>query len=233
MLNTILVDDQLSTQQRLLSFIANSEEVNLLESFSDPTTALEFLRNSSKCHMAFVDIEMPQMSGLDFVRYVEDDPTYGRPCIVFSTGYPEYALDAFEYDSVIGYLTKACKYRTFVKYIDRVKRNIYGQLTSSPPTTLTVKLIRSGKDQYVNVNLSEIEYVSSEKNYIRLYVGTNEYMYRQTLNDFREKTSGRFVQVHRSYLLNPDYLNYFDFHYAYLHSGKCLPISNGFRENFF
>ena len=232
MLNTIIVDDQLSTQQRLLSFIQRSEEVTLLECFDDPTNALAFLKESPECHVAFVDIEMPQMSGLDFARCLEDDPRYGNPYIVFSTGYPQYALDAFEYDSVIGYLTKGCQYRSFVKYIDRVKKNTFDSI-ELPLTTLAVKLNQAGKDRYIHVDYSEIKYVSNEKNYIRLHVGNEQYTHRQTLNGFLKKCGGRFVQIHRSYLLNPDYTNFFNLHYVHLKDGERLPISNGFRENLF
>lgn len=233
MLNTIVLDDQLSTQQRLLSFIERSEEVTLLGCFDDPSDALAFLNESSECHIAFVDIEMTQMSGLDFARCIENDPAYGRPYIVFSTGYPQYALDAFEYDSVIGYLTKACQYRSFVKYIDRVKKNTYGVMDAPPTISLPVKLNQSDKDQYIYVNFSDIEYVSNEKNYIRLHVGGKQYTHRQTLNGFLSKAGGHFVQIHRSYLLNPNYIDYFDLHYVYLKNGERLPISNSFRENLF
>lgn len=117
-MNCIIIDDDPIIQKQLSAFIAKSDLLELKGSFKNPTEAFPALKDDS-VDIVFLDIEMPEMSGLEFLDEVENDFA-----IIIISGDRKYALDTFEYD-VTDYLLKPFEYSRFIKSVNRaVERNI-------------------------------------------------------------------------------------------------------------
>lgn len=115
MISCIIIDDDLISVNLIKHFIANTSGLNLMETFLDPISASNYiLKNQGAVDLIFLDVEMPGMSGIDFMKSHKD-----LPPVILITAQEKYAVEAFEH-KVVHYLVKPVDYGKFLKAIDRV-----------------------------------------------------------------------------------------------------------------
>src|SRR5829696_6569231 len=165
MINCIIVDDEQHAIDILLHYINQTPYLHLEGSTNNPIEALEMV-NTKNIDLVFLDIQMPELSGIDFARAVS-----GKVKIILTTAYSEFALESYELD-VVDYLLKPIRLPRFLtavqKAVSQVNTSHAIIENSSQETTeddyIFVKTESKGK--LLKINLADIDYIESMKNYV-------------------------------------------------------------------
>ena len=196
-MNTIIVDDNLMEVAALESYCQSISELELKGMFSEGQEAIEYL-GKDKIELMFLDVEMPNMSGLELISNL----SY-LPQIVLTSSNQEYAYDALEYD-VTDFIKKPILLKRFNRAMDKVwerYRRINEVALSSAATELYVK--SDGK--FVRLPYNEILYFENVGDYIKVISERGMHIIYGALKALAEKLSyPRFLKVHRSYIVNLD-----------------------------
>lgn len=200
MIRCIIIDDEPLALQQLEQYISKTPILELKGSFDNANDALVYLHESS-VDLLFVDINMPQISGLEFVEALPFDVK-----VIFVTAYREYALEGFALDAA-DYLLKPISYGAFVKSVEKVNKRYFSD-SSPKPTNKDYIFVRSGY-RSVRVNFSEIKYIESKREYLDIVLNSDEVITTHgSLNSIVEKLpNDKFVRVHRSFIVNLDQIN--------------------------
>jgi DNA-binding LytR/AlgR family response regulator len=199
----IVDDDKLSRAS--LEFICSRIDGLQVTSVESAGEAGRML-NSGRYDFVFLDIEMPEVSGLDFIRLNKQIP----PIIITSSN-KDYAFDAFQLDAV-DYLSKPLTITRVMKAISKV--NALAGMSSSntvQPVGERVVFIRvDGRN--VKLELDDIHLVESMRDYVMFRTATTRYVVHSTLKNIEERLGhdGRFLKIHRSFIINTDHITDFD-----------------------
>ncbi len=190
----ILADDEEPARLLLREYISKATELVLVESFANGTQARTFLEKNS-VDLAFLDINMPELSGTDLVRILEP-----KPLIIFTTAYSEYALEGFELD-IIDYLTKPFSLERFLKAVN--KANQYYQLTHDPSKKHVDYFYVKADYKIVKVSFSEVLFIEGMREYVRIYTVKKKIITLLSMTKLEsELPRDRFIRVHRSSIVN-------------------------------
>jgi two-component system, LytTR family, response regulator LytT len=194
----LAIDDEPLALKQIGSYIQKTPFLELAGLCNSALTALDHL-SVSKTDLLFVDINMPDLSGMDFVKSLKD-----KPFIIFTTAYSEYAVEGFKVDAV-DYLLKPFGYADFLKAANKVR-------TLAELSTPQSAEVVSGNDylfvkadyKVLRIELSEIVYIESMHEYVRIHLDNNKpVMTLLSLKALEEQLpSDRFMRVHRSYIVN-------------------------------
>lgn len=201
-MNCIIVDDDATARMIVRQFAEMNAAVSIVEEFSSAIDAIKFL-NSKTVDCVFLDIHMPGFSGFDFIKTIKNPPK-----IVLITSDKKFALDAFEYSSVVDYLVKPLALNRFNKAVEKLQ----GFTLSSKEATkkdLKDDLLNNG-ELYVNVEkrlvklkYSKILLIEAKGDYIKIKTEDNRYVVHSTLKKIIEKLPiTLFLKIHRSYVIN-------------------------------
>ena len=222
-LKCVAIDDELPALQLMQKYIADHPQLQLLQTFTDAISASEYLK-TAVVDLLFVDINMPDITGLDLVRSLIDPPM-----IIFTTAYKKFAIDGFELNA-IDYLLKPISFERFSKAVQ--KANDYHQYKSKPPTAAEEVLMVFSEYQLVKINCSTIEYIESLDDYIRINLSNDKpVMTLMTLKAVIEKLSStQFKRIHRSYIVNMEKIRSVANRKVRLLSGTELPVSETYLD---
>ena len=229
----LIVDDEPLARKAMALALAEFPEIEIIGECADGFEAVKVI-NKEKPEVVFLDIQMPKLDGFDVLELL-DDP----PFIVFVTAYNEYALKAFE-SHALDYILKPVKTERLGKTLERVEKQLRKNKDQSVDqlmdfhnlfhTPLERILIRDRNLIHI-LQAEEISYIEAQDDYVALYSGERSYLKKETLSGLEKRLDGRrFVRIHRSYLLNIDYLSKIepyakDSKIAVLKNGKTLPVS--------
>ncbi|MGV3636316.1 MAG: LytR/AlgR family response regulator transcription factor, partial [Flavobacteriales bacterium] len=211
-IRTIIVDDEPAARARIARLLAQDAEMELVAECRNGMEALEAV-NKHRPDLIFLDVQMPQMNGIETLVRIEDDR---KPFVIFVTAYDQYALKAFDRNAV-DYLLKPYDDDRFFSSLEKAKKHIDMRMS----TKLTGKLMdlmrehlhaRSeyteqftirDKGREYKVNVDDIIYLRAEGNYLCLQLKERNHLYRMTMNAVEtELDPARFLRIHRSYIVN-------------------------------
>lgn len=198
MIQCIAIDDEPLALKQIASYIDKTPFLTLKESFESPLDAITYLQDNS-IDLMFVDINMPDLNGLDFVKSLTNPPK-----IIFTTAYSEYALEGFKVDA-IDYLLKPIDYVTFLKASNKAKEWFGHQQTQkeelkSDDDFLFIK----SEYKIIRVKIEDIKYIEGMREYIRIHL-TNEkpIMTLLSMKAMEAQLANKnFMRVHRSFIVN-------------------------------
>ncbi|MDW3652135.1 MAG: LytTR family DNA-binding domain-containing protein [Bacteroidia bacterium] len=217
----IIIEDELPAQQLLLNYIERTADLSCVGVYTSVSEVS--LPGLAKIDLLFLDIQLPELNGLDFLRTLEK-----RPSIIITTAYREYAIDAFE-EAVSDYLLKPFSYQRFLKAIFRVQKEILPEQEESSPDSIFVYADRTFK----KIVKSDILYIKAEVDYVMIYFGENKFLIKDSLNNWEEKLKDAgFIRVHRSYLINFEKVESIEGNVIKIATAD-IPIGKTFREPFF
>ena len=200
-MNCIAIDDEPLALDVISEFCKGINFLHLKETFTNPFDAVEIL-NSQNIDLVFLDIHMPQITGIDFLRTL-----CHQPMIIFTTAYKEYAPLGFEIDAV-DYLVKPFALDRFVKSVNKadmfMKLNILQQSISKNNTVVSSDFLMI-KIEYntKRVDLDDILFIEGMKDYVKLYTGSKPLLTKTTLKNIYDKLPpDRFLRVHKSYIVS-------------------------------
>ena|SRR6218665_1090084 len=222
----IIVDDEPPATRILENYIG---KVNFLEKsgvFNDSLKALEFL-NTQSVDVIFLDIQMPQLTGLQLSRIISKNIK-----VIFTTAYPDFALEGFELNAV-DYLLKPISFERFYQAVSKLNSEPKIEISnqSNLPDFLFVKT--DGKNKFQKVFLTDILYVESLQNYVCIHTSKQQIITHSSLKNVIESLpDNEFIQIHKSYVVSLKHIESTD-NFSVFINGKELPIGATFKEAFF
>lgn len=216
----IIIEDELPAQKILLSFLKKLPNVEVVETFQSCLQAHAFFK-SRTADVVFLDINLPDISGIDFIKTVKDPPA-----IIITTAYPDYALDSFELDTIVDYLVKPFSFERFIKAIDKAERSVSKNDTKNTSEALFLNVDKTMH----KVVVDDIIYIESDRNYITVVTKNKKLSYIESLKNWKEKLiDAKFVQIHKSYIINTELVDKISGNEVYL-SGNRLPIGRTYKQ---
>jgi len=192
----IIVDDDLIALKLIKQLISKVPEIELVNEFTSAQDALDFINDKNKIDLIFLDIEMPEMSGLEFIRAQNH-----KAQIVLVSGHSGYAAEAFDYN-VTDFLTKPLQFERFLKAVQKVKE-IQENLRTSNRVNRTGDLYLKQGSRLVHINERDILYVEALADYVTVHCDSGEkFTILSTMKSIEHKLSSEdFVRIHRSYII--------------------------------
>ena len=240
MIRCIAIDDEPLALRQVKNYIERIEKLELVALCSNAIEAQELLKQE-QVDLLFVDINMPDINGIDFVRGLTDPPL-----VIFTTAYSEYALEGFRLNAV-DYLLKPFSFDDFSRAAEKAcsLRELHRMRDERAASVSTIESIDEASDNndYISiksdykVNLvryNDIIYIESVGEYIRLHLkdGSKLTTLFRLKNMETELPQKNFMRVHRSYIVNIDYVSSFARGKIYLSNGDYVPISINYRDTF-
>jgi two-component system LytT family response regulator len=230
----LIVDDEPLARESLSMALSEFEDIEIIGECADGFEAVKLI-NELKPDLVFLDIQMPKLDGFDVLELLGED----APFIVFVTAHDEYAIKAFE-SHALDYILKPVDperlKKTFVKVNERLQEKEtqpVGELLADRQSQLPYLsriLLRDRARVYI-IPVEEILYFEAQDDYVSIYTRDKTYLKKETLSHLERLLDDRqFIRIHRSYLLNINYLNKIepyskDSRIAILKDGKTLPVS--------
>ena len=236
MLKCIAIDDEPLALRQLTSYISKIPYLDLVAKYNNALEAQQMLAGE-KVDLIFVDINMPDLSGVEFVRSLVD-----RPMVIFTTAYSEYAVEGFKLDAV-DYLLKPFSFADFSRSAGKAN-SLYelrhnqraGEPEATPEALPKDKEYISVKADYKVslVKISNIVYLESEGEYVRMHLddGTTITTLFRLKNMEAALPSDMFMRVHRSYIVNLRCIKGYVRGRVFLSDTEYVPIGENYKESF-
>lgn len=219
MIRCIAIDDEFLALEIIENYVSKCPFLGLIATFSSPLEALPLL-NSGKCDLLLLDINMPDVNGLDFLNAIQNPPL-----VILTTAYPQFALAGFEAD-VVDYLVKPFSFERFLKAIQKAQLRQAPVATSAPGYLF----IRSAH-RMLRVDLEDILLVEGKKDYVALHTSGQVIETLMTLTALLEKLPALdFVRVHRSFIVAVNKITSIERNIIYIGNQK-VPIGDLFRDD--
>ncbi len=219
MINCIVIEDQLPAQRILQTYIAEVGDLNLVGCSQSAMEADQLLR-ASQVDLIFLDINLPKISGISFLRNLRHPPK-----VIITSAYAQYALEGFELD-VVDYLLKPFSFDRFYKAVSKVM----DQLSGNQQPLQRFVFIKTEKELH-KVNTEDIVYLKADDSFVRIYTKEKMYIQSGTLQKWVTDLPQIFARNHRSYAINMANLTKISGNRVYLDELE-LPIGRAYREQF-
>jgi len=192
-ISCIIVDDEPLSRDVLIKYIADTPQLELRATLDNAIRAMDYL-NQNEIDLVFLDINMPKLSGVNLVKSLVNPPL-----IVFTTAYPQFAVDGFELDA-IDYLLKPFSFERFLKAVNKVSDKL--SKTEKPEQNYLV--IKADKKLH-RIKQDEILYIESAGDYVKIFFDDKMILAHETLKNLDQNLpSERFFRVHRSFIVAID-----------------------------
>lgn len=230
MLNVLIVDDEPLALDVLETYISQMPELKLVQRCSNALEANEALKIHD-IDLMFLDIQMPQLTGIDFVKTLTRPPM-----VVFTTAYPNYAIQGFDLNA-LDYLLKPISLERFMKAVNKaIEQNELLLRENHTPHTadgMEFFFVKADK-KLVKVNFDDILYIEGLKDYVIIRLHHGRVITLQTMKSLEEKLPfGRFKRIHRSYIVAMDKITAIEGNMVEViekEKPKLLPIGKNYRE---
>jgi len=218
MITCAIIDDDNMSRLALETLTKRVPSMELKGSFSSALEARYFLQ-SNPVDLIFVDVEMPELSGLDFIRTLTN-----RPEIIISSSKEKYALDAFEVE-VTDFLLKPVSLERFLKTVNRIESKL-----AATAKSVNGSMFVKANNQLINLSLSTINYVEAYGDYVNIFTEKDRYIVHGTMKGMEAKLPGdEFVRVHRSHIVRIDKINAIE-ETVIIIGKKLIPIGDSYRN---
>ena len=210
-MNCIIIDDEPLAIDVLADYCKKLDFTEVVGTYTNPLDAISAIKEKN-VDLIFCDIEMPQISGLEFISALENQPLF-----IFTTAYTQYAVEGFELNAV-DYLVKPIPYHRFIKAVSRTKEILSQK--EKPVMTNIFPSFGSGTDaqkfifvksehENIKLELDDIQYIQGLKDYLKIHItGTNKTIL--TLLSFKDLMNklpqNQFIRVHKSFVVNINFI---------------------------
>ena len=226
-LHYIIVDDEPLAIDVLENYLQRLD-VTSITRCENAVEAFQALQQKP-CDLLFLDIEMPLLTGLEFLKTLKQPPA-----IIITTAYRDYAVEGFELE-VLDYLVKPISFSRFMKSLEKAlkfNRALPSPLTAAPSAEKNHLFLKVDK-KFVKLLVADILYIESLKDYIRVKTRDSSFIAYQSLTEITDKLpADRFARVHRSFTIALDKVNLIDGNCVDI-DGKLIPISREHRQEVF
>jgi len=226
--NCIIIDDEAFAIRLLSELISNIPYLHISKTYDDPLKALSELSLWNEVDILFLDIDMPELSGIQLASKLSNNVKN----IVFTTAYPQYALEAFGVYAT-DYLLKPIE---AVRFIESVN-NIVGKYDNALPAEQESNLVfikGDLKGKYIRLNPDEIILIYTNEHYLQIVTHSKEYRTNETLKNImlKLKNDTRFIRIHQSNAINIEQIILVEGNTVLLKNNWKVPISEHYKKDF-
>ncbi len=227
----LIVDDEPLAQDILETYVKKIPNLELVGKCSNAIEAMQVLKEES-IDLLFQDIQMPEITGLDFIRSLNNPPQ-----VIFTTAYANYAVEGFNLDAV-DYLLKPISFDRFLKAVNKAEGRLTKDSSESsagganePDDYVFVKTDK----KMVKVKYKEIQYVEGLKDYVMIYIEGGRLVTLMTMKSLEAQLPDQmFKRIHKSYIISVDKINAIVGHMVEIDGAeKLIPIGNSYKDGFF
>lgn len=232
-IRTVILDDEPLAIDVIKNYCDTMPDIELLGCFTNPVEAMKFV-TSKTVDLIFLDIEMPLLTGIEFI-----DTLKIRPQFIFTTAYPQFAIDGFELEA-LDYLVKPIAYTRFLKSVNKFTYQASKNENKKQPLVvqkqeLSDKFLFVKSDyESLKIFIDDIKYIEGLKDYLKINLNSGKSVL--TLSNFKnllEKLPEQnFMRVHNSYIVNLQYINSIQRNRIIIDQ-KRIPISETYKKLFF
>lgn len=195
-INCIVIDDEPLARKGLKEYIADVDFLNLAAEFDNPLQATEFI-GSGQAQLLFLDIQMPKITGLDFFRSLQYPPP-----VIFTTAYPQYALEGFEVNA-LDYLVKPVSFDRFLRAVLKAKEYYEVRDKNVAEAVSSEYFFIKADNKLVRILFDEVLFVEALQNYVTIHTAVKKYMTYLTFKSVEDYLPGdKFIKVHKSYIVS-------------------------------
>lgn len=193
----VIIDDEPLAIRVIEDHLKNFDHIEVVATYTNPLKAFGLLEKE-KIDVIFLDINMPQLSGFDFIENLNH-----KPSIVITTAYREYAVKSYELN-VLDYLVKPIPLNRFLITMNKVYQKVY---SGHAPSDLSIQqeqhIFLKVSKKLIKVNLNDILYIESLKDYIKVITTLGDFVVHKSLTAITEELPpSNFIRVHRSYAIS-------------------------------
>lgn len=224
----IAIDDEPKALTIIRHYIEKVPFLDLVQDYRSSLEALSYL-NENPVDLIFLDINMPDLNGIDFLHSLSDSPL-----IIFTTAYSEYAVQSYDYETA-GYLLKPITFPVFLKAVNKAMA-LHGLQTpvsnqASAEDVLSYILIKSGPQTH-RLRLSDIRYIEASGNHIFIYHFDQKIISTMSLNDMMKRLPrDSFSRIHKSFIIGHHHVQVIERHQVKV-SGITIPLGKTYRSRF-
>ena len=194
-ISCIIIDDEPLARKGLKEYISDIDFLELAGEFENPVKATELISRGG-AELIFLDIQMPKITGLDFFRSLQQPPP-----VIFTTAYPQYALEGFEVNA-LDYLVKPVSFDRFYKAALKAKEFYEVRETNRQELPGAGYFFIKADNKLVKIFFDEISYVEALQNYVSLHLGPKKFMTYLTFKSVEDYLpADKFIKVHKSYIV--------------------------------
>jgi DNA-binding LytR/AlgR family response regulator len=223
----IIVDDERIAREILEDHLQKIEAINIVESCKNAIDAFNII-NSNKIDLIFLDINMPEISGLSFAGSINKDIK-----IIFTTAYREYAVDGFDLKAV-DFLLKPISFERLLqavnKFLDEtipVKSRKKEELVYEKSDFIFVRSDR----KMIKINFSDVSYIESLGDYLKIHLSNKIIITRETITSIEAKLpKNEFLRIHRSFIVSINKIESFTNEFVEVNN-KAIPISRSYKKD--
>ncbi|MBN1184737.1 MAG: response regulator transcription factor [Bacteroidales bacterium] len=223
-MNCIIIDDDPLSRRVIEELVSKTDALNLLASYTSAVDAINAFSTHDEIDLIFLDIEMPEMSGIDFLKTLKNPPQ-----IIIISSQEKYALDAFEYD-VTDYLLKPVSYSRFYKAVDKVYERYKKNKIEAQANEIFIKK----NSTLVRLKFDDILWVEALENYVIFTTYKEKFTIHFTMKAIEQKLpSSMFTRVHRSYIVNIRNINVIEDNSIIITTNegpKSIPIGKSYKD---
>jgi two-component system, LytTR family, response regulator len=244
-IRTLIVDDEPLARERIKRFLAAERDLELVGECAEGHEAVAAIR-ALKPDLVFLDIQIPELDGFGVLKAVG---VAEMPAVIFVTAYDRYALQAFDVNA-LDYLLKPYNRERFRKAVERARAHLSngakGELNErllsllenfkSEPSRHLERLMVKSSGRVFFLRAEELDWIEAEGNYLRLHVGRESHLVRETMNRLASKLDpDKFLRIHRSTLVNIERIKelqplFSGDYVVILRDGKQLTLSRSYRD---
>lgn len=228
-LNCIVIDDEHLAREYLKDYISKLPFLNFIGDFNSPLKALDLIK-SGNVDLLFLDIQMPDITGLEFLRTMSQPPM-----TIITTAYKEFAVEGYELN-VVDYLLKPFSLERFMNATNKAL-SIFESASNSPHTSPATPtelkddylVIRADRKHY-KINYEDLLFIEGQKAYVTFHTTTKPITALFSLKELEEKLpSKRFMRIHKSYIVSVKHICALEGNLIEI-AGKQIPVGKNYRK---
>jgi DNA-binding LytR/AlgR family response regulator len=222
-----IVDDEFLARQYLTDYVSKIPFLELVDDFDSPLKAMDLIK-SGGVDLLFLDIQMPDISGLEFLKTLDK-----QPLVIFTTAYKEYALEGYELN-VTDYLLKPFSFDRFLKAVNKVAKYMEGSKDEPTTEQPTPKLyddyltIRADRKHY-KINYDDLIYIEGQKAYVTFHTTSKKVTALASLKQLEDKLPQKqFIRIHKSFIVSKKYIDALEGNILEMKNEK-LPVGKSYK----
>lgn len=228
-LKCIVIDDEQHAVDALVSYIHKILNLEVFTTYTNPLTALTQIRKEDAIDFIFLDIEMPEISGLELAKSLRDKTKF----LIFTTGHSSHALSAFDLNAN-QYLLKPISFAKFAASVDYILKDVSSHQTPNLAIPNTLCFIKADqKNAYHYIDATEIIYVEAAKNYVIIYTAEEQYITHMGLNHVENALKpDDFIRINKSNIIAKSAIKKIEGHTIILKNGKDFQLGSTYKPAF-
>ncbi|AKA35785.1 MAG: DNA-binding response regulator [Muricauda sp.] len=228
-MNCIIIEDQPPAQRILKKYIEDIGTLKLKGVFSDAVQAMELMK-SEPIQLLFLDIHLPKLSGIEFLKSMQNPPH-----VILTTAFADYALEGYELN-VVDYLLKPFSFQRFVKAVSKVplkKGDQSGENEVDNGLQARNEIYIKSGYEHIKIEIGDIHHIASATDYTEVITQNKKYLSNESLLFWLERLPNNlFYRIHKSHIINSKKIEKIVGNQVHLVDGAKVPIGRAYKENF-